>query len=60
MKSYVATTGAVFGLVVLSHVARVIQEGPRLATDPVFLLLTALSAALTVWAVWLFGRLPRQ
>jgi hypothetical protein len=55
MKAYVMTTGAIFGLIVLAHVARVVAEGPRLATDPFFVLLTVLAAALCVWAVRLLG-----
>ena len=34
MKAYVMTTGAVFGLITLAHVLRVVAEGPRLATIP--------------------------
>ena len=59
MKAYVMTTGAIFGLIVLAHVARVVAEGPRLATDPFFVLLTVLAAALCVWAVRLL-RLARS
>jgi hypothetical protein len=50
MKAYIITTGTVFGLITLAHVWRALVEGPRLATDPVFLLLTVLSAALCFWA----------
>ena len=34
MKTYVMTTGAVFGLITLAHILRIIAEGPRLAKDP--------------------------
>jgi len=51
MKAYVMTTGAVFGLIALAHLLRVVEEGPRLAKDPFFVLLTVLAAALCVWAV---------
>jgi len=34
MKAYVMITGAVFGLLVLAHVWRVIEEGAHLATEP--------------------------
>ena len=53
MKTYVMTTGAVFGLITLAHVARIVVEGPRLVTDPGFILLTLAAAALSVWALWL-------
>ncbi len=58
MKAYVITTGAVFGLLVLAHIWRVFAESPHLATDPWFVLLTVLAAALCLWAWRLFRRLP--
>jgi hypothetical protein len=60
MKAYLITTGTVFGLIVLAHIARVFAEGPRLATDPVFVLLTVLPAALSFWAWRLLSRLSRS
>ncbi len=59
MKAYVMTTGAVFGLITLAHVLRVVAEGPRLATDPFFVLLTVLSTAFCLWA-WRVLRLTRS
>jgi hypothetical protein len=56
MKAYVMTTGAVFGLLTLAHIARGVAEGPHVATDPWFVLITIAAAALCVWA-W---RLLRQ
>ena len=50
MKCYLITTGTVFGLITVAHVWRALAEGPHLATDPVFLLLTVASAGLCVWA----------
>ena len=50
MKAYLITTGTVFGLITVAHVGRIVAEGSRLFTEPVFLLLTVLSAALCVWA----------
>ena len=44
MKAYVMTTGAIFGLITLAHLLRVMAEGPRLATDPFFILLTVAAA----------------
>jgi len=53
MKAYVTTTGSVFGLLVLAHLARVIAEGPHVATDPLFVFMTVLAAVLCVWAGYL-------
>jgi hypothetical protein len=59
MKAYVMTTGAIFGLITLAHVLRVIAEGPRLATDPWYVLLTVAAGALCVWA-WRLLRLTTR
>jgi hypothetical protein len=56
MKSYVMTTGAVFGLLTLAHIARAFAEGPRLATDATFVLITVAAAALCIWACRLLRR----
>ena len=34
MKAYLLTTGALFGLITVAHVWRVIEEWPHLVTDP--------------------------
>lgn len=49
MKAYVITTGALFGLLTVVHLLRIVWE-PHLATDPIYILITAVSAALCVWA----------
>ncbi len=59
MKAYVMTTGAVFGLIALAHLLRILAEGPHLVTDPFFVLLTVLAAALSLWA-WRVLRLTRS
>jgi hypothetical protein len=56
MKAYVITTGAVFGLLTLAHVWRVIEEGTHLATDPWYVLITIAAAALSLRA-WRLLRL---
>jgi len=56
MKAYVTTTGAVFALITIAHVLRVIAEGPHLLTDPFYVLLTIAAAALGIWAWRLLGR----
>jgi len=57
MKAYLVTTGIIFALITLAHILRMFAEGPRLAKDPVFLLLTLLAAGLSVWA-WRLLRSP--
>jgi hypothetical protein len=56
MKAYLLTTGAVFGLVTLAHLWRMIDEWPHLATEPGYVLLTLAAAALCLWALRLLGR----
>jgi hypothetical protein len=54
MKAFLVTAGGVFGLVVVVHLYRMTIE-PNLVHDPFFWLITAVSAALSVWAwrlVW--------
>ena len=57
MKSYVIVTGVLFGLVTLAHLWRMVEE-PRLATDPWFLSITAITAALGLVA-WRVARRKR-
>ena len=61
MKAYLIVTATLFGLLTLAHIWRVIVERP-LATDPFFILITILSAALCAWAcrLLLTARLPRN
>lgn len=54
MKTYVATSGAIFGLITLAHLARIAAEGSRVAGDPWFVLLTIATAGLSVWALQVF------
>jgi hypothetical protein len=58
MRAYLATTGAVFGLITLAHLARMVAEGPHLAREPFYILLTLLSAGLCLWAIRLLKRHP--
>ena len=59
MRAYLMTTGAVFALVTVAHVWRIVAESPALARDPWFLMLTLFTAGLSVWA-WRLSRQPRQ
>jgi hypothetical protein len=56
MKAYVITTGAAFGLLTLAHIWRGIEEGPHLAKEPWFILITLACAALCIWAFRLVWR----
>jgi hypothetical protein len=56
MKAYLISTGGLFGLITLVHLWRIVDEWPRLATDPWYLLLTVAAAALCLWA-WRLIRL---
>lgn len=61
MKAYLITSGTIFGLITLAHVARVVWENPHLGREPWFVLLTLLAAALSVWAWILIGKCsPRK
>ncbi len=51
LKAYLITTGAVFALLALVHLWRVIVEWPHVVRDPFFLLITVLAAGLAVWAL---------
>jgi hypothetical protein len=54
MKPFLITSGTIFGLLVVVHILRIGAE-PHLARDPWFLGITAVSAALSLWAwrlVW--------
>ena len=63
MKAYVATTGVIFAVVTLLHLARSGELWHHFAEDPgeviIMALLTILTAALSVWAWRLFRRLQR-
>jgi hypothetical protein len=59
MKAFLITTGTVFGLIVLVHIARAFMEGSGVAKDPAFILLTVFAAGLSAWAwrlVWTLNR----
>ena len=59
MKAYLVTTGSLFGVLTLAHVWRIIEEGPQLATNPWWILITIAAAALAVWA-WRLLRLAAR
>jgi hypothetical protein len=55
MKTYVITTGIIFGLLTLTHIWRAMVER-QLATDPFFIGVTVLAAFLAIWAGILLRR----
>jgi hypothetical protein len=60
MKAYLVTSGVVFALVLLAHVARIVAEGVHVAANPWFVGSTVLSAALCVWAWRLLRQMTRR
>jgi len=56
MKAYLVTTGIIFALITLAHLVRIGMEWPHLLAEPDFVLLTFLSAGLSVWAWRLLRR----
>ena len=59
MKAYIMTTGLLFGLLTLAHLWRVVEEGPQLATDPWYILITVAAAGLGLWA-WRLLRIAKR
>jgi hypothetical protein len=58
MRAYLWTTGVIFGLITVAHIARVISESHDLIRDPFYVLLTVLAAGMCVWAVRLLRTQP--
>jgi len=60
MKPFLIVAGAVFGLIVVAHLARMVVE-PHVARDPSYWLLTIVAAVLSAWAwgLWWRARSPR-
>jgi hypothetical protein len=49
MKAYIMTTGVVFALIAIAHVVHIAMERTVLR-EPMFLVLTLLAVAFSVWA----------
>jgi hypothetical protein len=60
MKAYVATSGTIFGLLVIAHLLRVFAEGTRVASDAFFVVSTLIAAGLSLWAVRLLRQSPQR
>jgi hypothetical protein len=58
MRAFLVTTGIIFSLLVIVHLARIRVE-PEVARDPWFWGTTLISAALSVWAWRLFWKSRR-
>ncbi|MEO8126636.1 MAG: hypothetical protein ABI822_06050 [Bryobacteraceae bacterium] len=50
MKIYIMITGAIFGLITLAHIWRMVEEGSRLVKEPWYAVLTLIAATLCLWA----------
>ena len=55
MRTYVMTTGVIFGLLVVAHVWRMVVES-HLATQPEYIMVTLAAALLSLWAFRLVWR----
>jgi hypothetical protein len=58
MRAYIIITGLVFAAIVLAHVARLVSEGSRVASQPVFLIGTLVAGSLAAWS-WRLLRRPQ-
>lgn len=58
MKTYLVTSGLLFVVILIAHIARFFAEGPGIATEPTFVISSALSIGMTGWALWLFRSYP--
>ena len=59
MKTYLITTGAVFFLILIAHIARIYQEGLSVLSEPIFLATSFLSIGFWLWAIVLLSKLRR-
>ena len=57
MKGYIVTSGVIFALLALAHVARIVLESWRLAREPEYIAITLLAAAMAVWAYRAYRRI---
>jgi dolichyl-phosphate-mannose--protein O-mannosyl transferase len=60
VKTYLVTTGVLFGLITVAHIWRMFSERPQLAEEFWYVLLTGLSAALCIWAFMLLKKSKRS
>lgn len=60
MKTYLAVTAALFGLLAVVHLWRMIVEFRSLGTDPWFLIITVIAALLCGWGARLYFQARNQ
>jgi hypothetical protein len=64
LKTYLITTGTLFGLLALAHLLRTIAEWHRLTADPWFIVegpgIGAVAAVISLWAWRLVRESPRR
>jgi hypothetical protein len=60
VRTYIVTTGVLFGAITIAHILRMISEKPHLAEEFWYVLLTAVSAALCLWAFTLLKKSKRS
>jgi hypothetical protein len=60
MKTYLVVSGTLFGLVVIAHVLRLVQEGTAPIAEPIFVISTLICACLCVWAFALLRTAGRR
>ncbi|HMV32373.1 MAG: hypothetical protein U0104_08350 [Gemmatimonadales bacterium] len=56
MRRYLMITSAIFGLVTLAHLWRIVAEDRGLLVDPFYLALTLLAGGMCAWGVRLLRR----
>jgi hypothetical protein len=60
MRAYVVTTGLMFGLLVIAHIARLAVEGPGALRSPIFVIASLLSIGMLVWSILVFQSFDRR
>ena len=58
MRAYLVTTATLFSLIAVLHAWRAIEERGSLASDPWFVIITAVAAVLAGWGISLLRRPP--
>ena len=50
MRLYIITSGLIFALIAIAHIARMATESTHVFREPLFLVLTLIAAGLSIWA----------
>ncbi len=56
MRAYAATSGLIFCLIVVAHIARIAAEGLGALKSPVFVIASCVSLAMLARSIVVFGR----